>query len=304
MLFGRGGCGGRHAMLALAMLVAHGARALAQEEVRVAVTGGLATDQRGVQASAVTLAPGVSFTTRRGSRFSIAGDLTQYGGEAWSLGGGLSGFHRSALGGPFAFSLEGSAAGSRLGVAGTSASFSTLEVLPALGLEVRALTLSVGARAVTGQMSQTGTPQAVPGPGGGPNTVRKTQNGAGPVFDASLMSVPSPGDALRLDAHEERLLVSGVLVTDLSMAVTVVNTVSTFAGTLGRRQASDERGSYGGVALSFIIAPYATLDAAAGRYLRDRFTGALAGSYVRAGFTFGAAPAMPPVRAAPAGRRP
>jgi hypothetical protein len=139
-------------------------RAAAQTQSQLAVTGGVATDQRGVRSNALTVAPSVQLALAIGALLSLGGSATRFGNNAWSLGAGTAFSGRALVAGPIALTLDASANGSRLQEqSNATASFASAELLPALELTAGALTLCGGLRAATGYASQDVARQTLPG---------------------------------------------------------------------------------------------------------------------------------------------
>jgi hypothetical protein len=276
------GGGARTMFIAAALAVVIGGAHLgAQQQTRITVTGGLDTDQRGVQSRAVAITPSVTLTSPSGNAMTFDVNASRYETEAWAMGAGAALRMRDQLGGPFAVALAADARGDRLNVAGATASFVTTDVAPSLELGIEAFTVFGGLRAAMGHLRQSPSRPPIAG------SVNRTESAFGPSFGASFLSQPAPGEALRVSARNDRLFVAGVRVDDMTISAAISNAISTFSGTIGQRRASDERLSFGSAALGVNVTPTVTFTAEAGRFPSDRLTGALAGSYVYAGFAFG-----------------
>src|SRR5688500_18342613 len=94
-------------------LALNAGRAHAQQSTQIAVTGGVATDQRGVKSNALTVAPSVSADLTRFA-LHLGASATRFATQAWSIGAGGSFGARQPLAGSFALTLNGSANASRL----------------------------------------------------------------------------------------------------------------------------------------------------------------------------------------------
>lgn len=280
------------ALIALVLILLTAPRAYSQQHAQVAFSGGVATDQRGVRSNAVSLAPSAAWQSTHGATFSLGGNLTQFQQDAFSLGGWAGLSHRDRFAGPFSLMIDASASGSRLAADRSSASFLTGEVVPALGIEFGSLSFFGGARAASGRVSQNVNVQRpiFPGLGRSPGTTSATMSmhGAGPTFGADYATLVGSGRVLRLGAREDRLLIEGVTIADRTATLTTAKGALTLSGQFGRRYASDENDSFGGVALSLGVDRRGdvALHVAAGEYPSNRLTGSLAGRYLNAGFSF------------------
>ena len=237
-------------------IAAAGHRANAQDATtQIALTGGVATDQRGVRSNALGVAPSVSFAPSSKVSIQLGGNATRFASETFSLGAGSSVSGQDPIGRFAALTLTGSGSGSRLQGA-SSAVFAQADVVPALELRLSHLTLFGGLRAATGGATQETQP-SLPVGGVRGSTASTSNSGVGPVFGGVLMF----GDmekTLRLGAREERLRIAGATVPERTLSA----------------------------ALSVALTPVVSLDVNAGRYDGNRLIGTPAGDYVSAGISF------------------
>jgi hypothetical protein len=269
-----------------------GAPVGAQQQTRVVVTGGFATDQRGVQSRAVSVVPGLVLVSKKGTTLSIDADVTRYASEVWSVGAGAVLAERDHLAGPFTLTLDGSAGASRIYASGTSATFYTGDMAPAIEFAVGTFSIFGGGRAAAGRIEQNAQRMIVPPNGNGSpaNNVRVTRTGFGPSVGATITSSPSAGEMFSVSGRQDRLIVSDVQVTDIMIEATLAGQGASFTGNIGSRKASDEDGSFGGATLNISVTPSVYFTATAGRFPSGRLTGTPAGNYLSAGFTFGSTP--------------
>ena len=254
----------------------------------VSVTGGLATDQRGVRSTAFTLAPSVTLVAQERTTLAFDGNFTRYDDDALAIAGGASMNHRDQFAGPLALTLDASAGASRLNAQRTSASFLTGELVPALELGIYGVSIFGGARLAGGRIWQNEQRRIVPPRGGGTATtsVNESRSGVGPTFGANVVTMGFPHLVVRAGAREDRLIVSGISIRDRTATGSIAGARSTLSGSFGERVATDERGLFGDVRFDVVIANGAELNTGAGWYPSDRLTGAMSGSWFSAGFSF------------------
>lgn len=280
------------------------ARVLTQS--RLAVTAGVATDQRGMRSNALSLAPTLDVTAGAGVALQLAGNATRFA-STWSMGAGGAVALRHALAPHLALTLDGAANVSRLS-GEAHGSFAAAELLPALELRAGALSLFGGARAAGGRTSRPALAPAAPPVIGGGGTRSRTEgrSAAGPLFGAALSLVGKDGPALRLSAREDRLAYEGGQVTDRTLAVAATQDALTLSASGTARTSPAEAGTFGSVAMSWRLSPDVSLDAAAGRYAGNVVLATPAGRFVSVGLgvRLGAAsePGLPRAAGAPAPR--
>ena len=271
------------------------------QDTQLAISGGAATDQRGVHSNALTIAPSVAIAPGAGASLSFGANATRFGNNAWSVGGGAAFSGRDAIAGPVALTLDASVNASHFQPdAGTAAAFASGELLPALQLEAGRLTLFGGERVATGYASQDVARPSLPGFGNAAGTQSQTRNGVGPTFGANIDVASSADGTLRIGAREDHLRVSDVAIVDRAVSASVATNAVTLSGSAGRRFASDEQVGFGSAALSVALGAGLALDAGAGRYASNRLTGTPGGDYFNVGLSLrfgrgsdGAAPSLP-----------
>jgi hypothetical protein len=273
---------------AVAATLLFSTRAAAQTQSQVSVTGGLATDQRGVRSTALIVAPSVLLVAQPATTLAFDANFTRFDDEGLSIGGGAALNHRDQFAGSLALTLDASTSASRLNVQRTSASFLTGELVPALELGIYGVSLFGGARVAGGRIWQNEQRRIVPPRGGGTTTTSVSQgrSGVGPTFGVNIVTMGFPQRVVRFGAREDRLIVSGVTIRDRTATGSIVGAKSTLRGSFGERVATDERGLFGDVGFDVAIVNGMELNTGAGWYPSDRLTGAMSGSWYSAGFSF------------------
>jgi hypothetical protein len=242
-------------LLLLALAAAQPASAHAQEATaQVAVSGGVATDQRGVRSNALTLAPSAAFSPSPFLSIQLGGNATRFANNAHSLGGNVSIAMQEAFGRFAALTLTGNGSASRLSSAGT-ATFSQADVMPALELRVSRLALFGGLRAAAGNSAERAS-ASLPVPGSETRS-SVSRSGAGVAF-GGVVSLGNESRALRVMAREDRLRVDGVIRPERSL----------------------------GASVALALSHAATFEIAGGRYDGNPLLGTPAGEYVSAGLSF------------------
>src|SRR5579862_622754 len=90
----------------IVLLAAARAMAAAQPvSSQVSVSAGSATDERGVRATALTVAPSVALAPATGTDILFGGNATRFDNSGWQVGGGAAFATRTASAGGFALSL-------------------------------------------------------------------------------------------------------------------------------------------------------------------------------------------------------
>jgi Glycogen recognition site of AMP-activated protein kinase len=242
------------------------------------VSGGSATDVRGVTSSAITAAPSLAVAWPQGAvRLGASG--TQYTTGSWALGGDASlGIRAPITSSSLTFTLDAAA-----GATTTSyrARFATVGATPAVELALSRLALFGGVRAAQAWTSL--APFAPVGPAFGSPTV--TRRSFGPVFGARVLLASFGGsDGMTAGYREEHARVSRVGVTDRTGTLALARGPLTLTGFLGVRRAPDDRATFGGASALIALSRVVALQVGAQRYASDRLTGALGGSAVSAGF--------------------
>jgi hypothetical protein len=175
-----------------------------QTQVNFAVSGGVATDQRGVQSSAIVIAPTVMLQASPNAVLQVGGSATRFATELWSVGGSAALSARRPLGPFVALTLNASGSASRLASEPATA-FAIADVIPALEANVGVLALHAGMRAAGGrstrQAMSSGPPPIVGGARGITNVVSSGSR-VGPVFGGTLR-VQANAATLRLGASHE-----------------------------------------------------------------------------------------------------
>lgn len=271
----------------IALLLPIGSRALAQLDGRLAISGGIGTDQHGTRSNALTFAPSFRLLGENGSTMSLSANGTRYANNSWSLGAGVMLSGRQNIARALVLTVNASADGSQLRTRqSASASFVAAELLPAFEVSANRFTAFGGARLATGYASQTARSQSLPPFGPSTTSTTRGRTGVGPAFGAYVDVLPSSPATLRIGAREDRLRVAGVSVADRSLSASIATHRLTLNGNVGQRYASDERLGFHNVGLAIALNSDVTLQAGAGRYASNRLTGTPSGQYLTAGLSF------------------
>jgi hypothetical protein len=240
-----------------------------QTQTQIAVSGGVATDQRGVQSSAISVAPTLTLQPSPRLALQIGGSATRFATQVWSVGGAATVFAREPLGRFAALTLTASGSASRL-ASDASATFALGDVVPAFETTLGPLTAFGGARAAAGRATQPGVAGGPPPIIGGPRNVTATSTSTsrvGPVYGAALRFAGDAG-SLQLSARHE-----------------------------------PADGTAASVAASLAIARDISLDIGAGRYPVNHLLDTPAGSYAAVGLSLRIGGPRPPSLPKPAGVR-
>ncbi|HEU4588364.1 MAG TPA: glycogen-binding domain-containing protein [Gemmatimonadales bacterium] len=260
------------------------------------VTGGSATDVRGVTSSAITAAPSLAVAWPQATvRLGASG--TRFTTGSWALGGDASiGVRAPIASSPLAFTLDAAA-----GATTTSyrAHFASVGAIPAAELALARVAVFGGVRAA--QAWTTLAPFAPFGPAFGATTTARSSLGL--VFGARvLLASFGRSDGITLGYREEHARVHRVGVADRAGTFTFARGPVALTGFLGVRRAPDEQGTFGGASATIALSRVVAFQVGAQRYPSDRLTGALGGSAVNAGFVL-RTPSGPRPRLEPSGVR-
>lgn len=273
-------------LLSLALPL-HRQRALAQQtQTQISVSGGVATDQRGVHSSAITIAPALMLQPSTRTSVQLGGNATRFSTEVWSLGANAAFSGRNPMGRFAVLTLSANGSASTL-ASGASGTFALGEVVPAVEILAGPLTLFGGARATAGRSSQPGIISGPPPIFGGPRdapSIVETTTAAGPLFGAALRLNAGAG-SLQLGAREDRLRVEDEMLTDRSISLVAAYDRIGVGAALGRRTAPGENVSFGSLNASLRLTSDVSLDVAAGRYPSNPVLNTPAGRYASAGLS-------------------
>lgn len=273
-------------LLSLALPLLSQRASAQQTQTQIAVSGGVATDQRGVHSSAITIAPTLSLLPASGVSLQLGGNATRFSTQVWSLGANAALSGRNPLGRFAALTLSANGSASTL-ASGASGTFALGEIVPAVELFAGPLTLFGGVRATAGRSSQPGIVAAPPPIFGGPRdapSIVETTSGAGPLFGAALRLNGSAG-SMQLGAREDRLHVADETLVDRSISLVAAHDRITVGAALGRRSAPGENVTFASVSTSLRLTSDVSLDIAAGRYPTNRVLNTPAGRYASAGLS-------------------
>ncbi|MDB4893661.1 MAG: glycoside hydrolase, family 13-like protein [Gemmatimonadetes bacterium] len=251
----------------------------------VALSGGIATDQRGVRSSAVTLAPSVLLAPDPRFIAGLALSGTQFGSDVRAVGGTASLGARLPLGSIFALGASASGAMTQTSF---NATYSSADLTPTLEATVSALTLYAGAHVARGSTSQqlpVRTPGGVFGtPVGATRDTVVSRSSAGPVFGGVLRISGARADQSgSVGYREEHARLPGVVVTDRVATGSLASGSMSFAVSAGLRDAPDEKIGYGSASATIAVGSMLSLQGAAGTYPMSRITGTLGGRFASIG---------------------
>jgi hypothetical protein len=242
----------------------------------IAVAGGVATDQRGVRSSALTVAPNLTFATGNSLSLTLGGNATRYASQSFAFGGAASINALESIGRFAALGVTASANATALQGA-SRATFAMADVLPAFEVRLSPLVLYGGLRAASGIVTDAASPAPPSLPIGQPQSdrVSTTRSGVGPVY-GGVLTLGTSTAALRLGVREERMRVGGVVAAERS----------------------------GNASLSIALTPIAFFEIGAGAYDANRVLGTPAGNHVSAGLSFRLGGDHEPPPPKPSGVRP
>ena len=294
-------------MSGLALVITAQSGRIQAQEVHgaVSITGGSATDARGVTSRAVTVVPSLTIVPESRAAFTVNGNATRFDNQQWAAGGGISAALRAPLGRFAALTLDG-------GVDATTTSFDfsyyTASTIPALEAYAGPVTAYVGAHgglASTSATLETQTPGGGGLFGGSPVTSRsrvtasRTMRGA--LFGANVR-IPGPiGKTIIAGVREEHATVDTLPTVDRSASLAVMAGRFTIAGTAGVRDELGTNTTFGSGALSIAVNAAMSVDLNAGSYPTDRLIGTSAGRYVNVGISLRTGRSSPPNRPSPEG---
>jgi hypothetical protein len=284
-------------VMIVAVLAGAATRAAAQSgAVQVAATAGIATDERGVRASVVTLAPSLLLNEGAHLSVTLGANATRFSTAASQIGGsaGLTASTPASSAG-FALSLNTSASAAH---ASFDATFAQIDATPALNWTAGVLTLVGGVHVASGYtgVSETTTTTA-PTPAGpfGPSQpaqpltttqlVSESRSASGASFGGDLRFGAGTPTATLLSFREEPMSVGGMLVTDRLAGATVNFSGATLSALIGHRDAPDEHADFASGSAVIPLAGDVALTMAGGKYPSNRLTGAAGGQFFSAGLS-------------------
>jgi hypothetical protein len=284
-----------------------GSRISAQQiQGALSVSGGSATDVRGVTSRAVTLTPSMSVAPDPRALFALEASATRFDNSQWSAGGGGAMALRAPLGRYAAFTLN---AGGNATTTSYDFSYLTANAIPALEVTAGAVSAYAGAR---GGLASTSTVQESAGPSGpfGSNplasrsTTSVSRTTRGVLFGANARFSGAAGETLIAGVREEHATVDTMPTIDRSASISVLNGRVTIGGSFGVRSEPSARTTFGSGALSIAVGPAMSIELGAGSYPSNRLVGTPAGRYLNLGLSLSTGRALPgqPVPDGPAPR--
>lgn len=253
----------------------------------LALTGGVATDQRGVRSNAVTAAPELRFDGAR-SVVSLGGSATRFATEVWSLGGAGAIARRDPLGRFAALTFNASANMATLG-GGATGTYVEAGAIPALELNVQRLTLFGGARVAHGSAPVTTATPAFPFPASN-STRSESRAGAGPLFGAAF-DLSDGEHSARVGARQDGMTIEGATYIDRAASLSVGSGAMQLSLAGGQRAFANASAGFANADLSIALGASGTsLVLAAGSYPSNPLMRTPAGKYFNAGIAlrFGA----------------
>lgn len=247
---------------------------LAAQEVRALLnaTAGTATDERGVHASAVSLAPVLVLAPSTSTIVSVRATGTSFGAGRWSLGAGLGFSMRSARASRFGLRLDASASGS---LSSYDTKIGALSAEPVAELRLGHLRLYGGAEGTVAATLSSSSLPATP-------DAAQRRTSFGPLFGADLRI-----DAALLAYRESHQRVAGVRIVDRGLTVGHQLPALQWHAGIGIRDGGAERDLFGQVALRVPLGGAIALTGAAAWYPANRVLGTIGGRDVRAGIQLG-----------------
>ena len=248
----------------------------------MAVTGGVATDQRGYHSSAVSASPSVLYAPDAHFSAAVSAIATQFGGSTRAYGGSATVGARGGLGDFVA--VAATAGGSTTGTS-FGATYSSADLTPTVEATLGGLTLFAGAHAQAGSSTLR---MAAATPGGllngaapGAQEVSSSRKSVGPVAGAVLSTAGLW--PVTIGYREEHARVTGVPVVDRVVTGSAGNSLLALSAIAGWRAAPDEHVAYGSASATLSVWRAAALQVAAGSYPSNRVSGIVGGRFASVG---------------------
>jgi hypothetical protein len=247
---------------------------LAAQEVRglLNATAGTATDERGLHASAMSLASVLVLAPSTSTIISVRATGTTFGAGRWSLGAGLGLTMRSAQASRFCLRLDASASGS---LSSYDTKIGALSAAPVAELRLGHLRLYGGAE---GTVAATLSSPSLPAT---PDAARR-RTSFGPLFGADLRM-----EAAQLAYRESHQRVAGVRIVDRGLTVGQQVSAWQWNAAIGIRNDGTERDLFGQAALRIPLGAAFALTGAVSWYPVNRVLGTVGGRNARAGIQLG-----------------
>ncbi len=270
-------------------------RAQAQMQAGLSVSGGSATDVRGITSRAVTVAPSVTFAPDPRGLIVLGANGTRFDNSQWAAGATLAGAARSTAGKHVALSMAANAGATRTSY---EFSYATVDVAPQLELSAGALSGFVAVRGSAATTATVRETQSAPGPfGGTPLSSRATTSSSrtagGLSFGGSARITGSDGTTLVAGVREEHTRVDTLGLVDRGVSLSAMNGRLTLGGSFGIRSENGARGGFGNGSLSIAVNQAAAIELNAGSYPTNHLIGTPAGRYVNLGLSLRTGRLMP-----------
>ncbi len=247
---------------------------LAAQEVQglLNATAGAATDERGVRASAMSLAPVLLLAPSASTTVSIRATGTTFGAGRWSLGAGLGLSMRSAQASRFGLRLDASATGS---LSSYDTKIGALSAAPVAELRLGHLRLYGGAE---GTVAATLSSPPLPAT---PDAAQR-RTSFGPLFGVDLRM-----ETAQLAYRETHQRVAGERIVDRGLTAGQQLAVLQWHAGIGIRNDGTARDLFGQAALRIPLAAAFALTGAVSWYPANRVLGTVGGRDARAGIQLG-----------------
>jgi len=253
-----------------------------QSRALLDASAGTASDERGVRASAVSLAPALVFAASPSTVLTVHANGTTFGAGRWVMGAGLGLSTHSRNARHFGLGLDAGAAGA---LSSYHTRIGAVSAAPVAELDVGTIRLYAGAQgALSVTLDSPVQTQSLPGA----PAARQTRAVIGPLFGGELQV-----HDLRLAYREVRERVAGVTSTDRTLTLDHRWTLLQWNAGIGMRSSEGTRTTFGMAALRIPIIPALALTGSAAWYPANRVLGTEGGRSLRVGMQLGFAGGQP-----------
>ena len=248
---------------------------------QIAVGAGSATDERGVRAEALTLAPSLLLAPGSNTSVVLGANAVRFANSAWQFGGSAGLSTRSPAAGGFAVAFNASGSAAR---ASFDATFAQADATPALQWSAGPVTLIGGAHLASGYTAVS-TRSAAPLIQPATQLVSQSRSEFAPSYGGELRLGAGTASTVVLSYREESARVSGVPVTDRVAGGTLSLGAFAVTAMAGHRDAPDERLDFASGSASLPLSSMLSLTMAGGTYPSNRLTGAAGGRFFSTGLS-------------------
>jgi hypothetical protein len=257
-----------------------------QVQAALGVSGGSATDVRGITSRALTVSPSVAFTPDPRATFAFDASATRFDNSAWSASLDAGAALRAPLAGPLSLTFNG---GAGLQQTSYQLSYRSANAIPALELRQGPLTAYAGVRGAIALASTSVVQQDVAGLfGPGLTTAADssaTRTARGFLVGGSARIVTNDGETLTAGLREEHATIDTVPTVDRSVSLQIAQGRATLGLTLGVRAEPETHATFGNGVLVVDVTSVAAVQLAAGTYPTDHLLGTPAGHYLSLGMS-------------------